>query len=136
MRASFPLHTISVFLLRLFRKSSLFQHSTTAEKTRRRINRRTQLLRQGVVFGESGAQLGHRRVGVGPGPPDAIGPGLDQGLGCLLPQRGLLCRQWIDLMTALRLDLVEAGVFEPAPGLADAPRSLRAAIVVDCFFLT
>src|SRR5882672_12149590 len=43
------------------------------------------LLRQGVVFGERGTKFGHRRVRVGSSLLDGLGPGLDQGLGRLLP---------------------------------------------------
>src|ERR1700693_3044950 len=43
------------------------------------------LLRQGVVFGERCPQLSQCSVRVGPGFFDAIGPGLDQRLGRLLP---------------------------------------------------
>src|SRR3954447_7491377 len=48
------------------------------------------LLRQRVVFRECGAKLGHRRVRIGPGLLHVIRPALDQRLGRLLPQRGLL----------------------------------------------
>src|SRR5450432_4673728 len=48
------------------------------------------LLRQGVVFGERGLQLRHGGVRIDAGLLDAIGPGLEQRFGCLLPQRRLL----------------------------------------------
>src|ERR1700674_559925 len=62
-----------------------------AGKTRRRENPAAAtgcnepLLRQGVVFGQSGTQFGHRRVRVGAGFLDAFGPGLDQRLGRFPP---------------------------------------------------
>jgi len=46
---------------------------------------------------------------------DTLGPGFDQRLGGLLPQRRLLRSQFVDFMTFLRLHLVDTGVFEFAP---------------------
>src|SRR4051812_12414719 len=60
------------------------------------------LLRQRVIFGERRAKLGHRRVRIGAGFPDIVGPGLDQRLGRLLPLRGLLRRQLVDFVALLR----------------------------------
>src|SRR6478672_11701967 len=68
------------------------------------------LLRQRVVFGEVGAQLLHRRVGVDAGLLHAIGPALGQRLRRLLPFRELSVGELVDFVARLRLDLVDAGI--------------------------
>src|ERR1700712_669451 len=78
------------------------------------------LLRQGVVLGQGSTKFSHRAVRIGAGLPDSAGPGLDQRLGCFFPLRGLLRCKLVDLVTFLGLHLVDAGVLELAPGLADA----------------
>src|SRR5437879_13700577 len=78
------------------------------------------LLRQGVVFGEIGTKFGQSCVRVDTGFLDTLSVGFDQRLGVLLPQRRLLRIQVVDLVTVLRLHLVDPGVFDFAPCLADA----------------
>src|SRR5664279_117410 len=82
--------------------------------------RRPVLLGQGAVLGELGVQFLHGGIGIDAGLLDAVGPGLDQRLGRLLPHRGLRRGELIDFVTGFGLYLVDAGVLEFAPPLADA----------------
>src|SRR6185436_11138635 len=93
------------------------------------------LFRQRVVFGQRGAKLGHRRVRVDAGLLDALGPVLDQWLGGFLPLIRLLRRQLEDFMAWLGPDLVDTGILELAPGLADAAGGFGVAVVVDRLLL-
>src|SRR5579863_1397774 len=78
------------------------------------------LRRQRIVLGERGFQLAERGIRIDACLTDALAPGLDQRLGGLLPLRGLFRRQRVDVLACFRLHLVEARVFEFAPGCADA----------------
>src|SRR5947199_3284546 len=110
-------------------------------KSRRRrrppsLERVTCLLRQRVILGQRSPEFCHRGVRIDAGLLNPIAPALDQRFGRLLPQRGLLRCQLVDLMAFLGLDLVDAGILELAPGFADAAGGLGVAIVVDRLFLT
>src|SRR6266436_4207434 len=89
------------------------------------------LLCQGVVFGKRGAQLDHGGVRIDAVFLDGFGPGLDQRVGCFLPEHQLLRCQLVDFVIGQRPDLVDTGVFELAPWFADAAGSLGIAVVVD-----
>jgi len=75
-------------------------------------------LRQRVVFLERSAQFVHGGIGIAAAVLfNAVGPGLGQRLGSLLPQRDLLGRQLVDLVAGFRLAdpvaLEDAGRREP-----------------------
>src|SRR5262245_57793502 len=77
------------------------------------------LLRQRVVLLERRLQVGQGGIRIGAGLFGAVTPSLDQGLGGLLPGGRLLRSELVDLVILFRLDLVDTGVLELAPVLAD-----------------
>src|SRR5690242_11809215 len=86
------------------------------------------LLRQRVVFLQRGLQLLESGITIHTGLLDAVAPGLHQRLGRLLPLGGLLGGELVDLVTGLGLDLVDAGVLELTPVLANLSRHFGRAV--------